>query len=129
MNVPGARFAIRFEGWYALLSRSLLIPPEASFIEVVDGQVSARMAWAFQSHFPRSAVASAEPYGGFTLSRGVHGWNGRWLVNGAGTGLVAMDLVPSQRARVVGFGVRLRRLIVSVEDAEGLVDALRRVAV
>jgi hypothetical protein len=124
-GVSDARFSIRFDGWYALLSRLLLIPPEAAFIDVVGGQISARMAWAFVAHFPRSAVASAEPCEVFTLSRGVHGWNGRWLVNGAGTGLVAMDLVPSQRASVLGLGVRLRRLIVSVDDADGLVEALR----
>ncbi|MCL2450028.1 MAG: hypothetical protein FWD17_13860 [Polyangiaceae bacterium] len=120
-----ARFSIRFERWYSLLSRVLFIPPEASFVDIEDGEVRARMAWAFAARFPRSSVASAEPIDGFTPNRGVHGWNGRWLVNGAGSGLVALDLVPSQRARVVGFPVQLRRLIVSVDDAAGLIAALQ----
>jgi hypothetical protein len=124
-RVPSARFSIRFERWYSLLSRFLFISPEASFVDVADGEVRAHMAWAFAARFPRSAVASAEPVEAYTPNRGVHGWNGRWLVNGSGSGLVALDLVPSQRARVIGFPVRLRRLIVSVEDADGLVAALQ----
>jgi hypothetical protein len=127
-GVANARFSIRFEPWYALLSRVLFLPPEASFVDVHDGEVSVRMAWAFAASFPRAVVASADPFDARPLSRGVHGWNGRWLVNGAGSGLVALDLVPSQRASVIGFGVRLRRLIVSVDDSEGLVEALRTTA-
>lgn len=119
------RFSIRFEPWYARLSRTLFLPPEKSFVELGDGEVSVRMAWAFSARFPRSSVAAADLTDLSTMSRGVHGWNGRWLVNGAGSGLVAMDLVPSQRARVIGFGVRLRRLIVSVDDCDGLVRTLR----
>lgn len=123
--MANARFPIRFELWYARLSRSLFLPPEKSFVEVNGGEVWVRMGWAFASRFPRSSVASADLTDLSTLSRGVHGWSGRWLVNGAGSGLVAMDLVPSQRARVIGFGVRLRRLIVSVDDCDGLVRMLR----
>jgi hypothetical protein len=123
--VVSERFPIRFDGWYAVLSRSLFIPPEASYVDVTDGEVSANMGWAFGARFPRSSVAAAEPIDRWTPNRGVHGWNGRWLVNGASSGLVALDLVPSQRARVIGFPVRLRRLVVSVDDADRLVKTLR----
>jgi hypothetical protein len=37
---------------------------------------------------------------------------------------VAIDLEPVQRGRVTGFPVRLRRLMVSVEDPDGLRAAL-----
>jgi hypothetical protein len=121
-----ARFPILFDEWYELLSRFLFIPPEASFVELDGTDICARMGWAFEARFPRAAVASAEPYGRLTLSRGVHGWNGRWLVNGSGRGLVVLDLVPSQQASVLGFGVRLRRLMVSVANADGFIAALQR---
>jgi hypothetical protein len=59
------------------------------------------------------------------ISRGVHGIAGRWLVNGSGQGLLTIDLMPNQRAYVIGFPVRLRRLLVSVADPVALVEALR----
>ncbi|HEY3449649.1 MAG TPA: hypothetical protein VGK67_25065 [Myxococcales bacterium] len=118
------RFPIRFENWYGGLSTLLLISPALSFVEVDGDQAQARMGWAFQARFPRSAVASAKEIHTFTLSRGVHGWAGRWLVNGAGQGLVSIDLQPEQRARVLGFPVRLRQLIVSVDDPAALIKAL-----
>jgi hypothetical protein len=56
----------------------------------------------------------------------VHGFAGRWLVNGSGDGIVSLELRPAQRAWVMGFPVRLRTLLVSVQDPAGLVAALRR---
>ena len=64
--------------------------------------------------------------GRIARSRGVHGWAGRWLVNGSGKGLVSLELKPEQRARVLGVPVRLRELIVSVEDPAALIRSLRR---
>lgn len=58
------------------------------------------------------------------ITRGVHGWAGRWLVNGAGDGILAIDLEPRQRAYVMGFPIRLRQLLVSVEDPRALATAL-----
>jgi hypothetical protein len=54
----------------------------------------------------------------------VHGWAGRWLVNGAGDGILTIDLEPSQRAYVMGFPVKLRQLQVSVDVPAGLAKAL-----
>jgi hypothetical protein len=54
----------------------------------------------------------------------VHGWAGRYLVNGSGRNLVSIGLDPPQRARVIGFPVRVRELTVSVDDPAGLVEAL-----
>ena len=58
------------------------------------------------------------------VSRGVHGWRGRWLVNGAGVGLVRLRLDPEQRARTLGLPVRLRELIVNVAEPDALIAAL-----
>ncbi|MBN2573768.1 MAG: hypothetical protein JXP73_04320 [Deltaproteobacteria bacterium] len=115
-----ARFPVRFDAWYRVLSSALLLPPSASYVEVSDGQVHARMGWGFRASFPKSAVAATSMLRGRPLSRGVHGWAGRWLVNGSGTGIVVIDLEPAQRAWVMGFPVRLHRLMVSVESPEEL---------
>ncbi len=120
-----ARFAIRFERSYRALSSALLISPSDSFVEIDPDEVRVRMAWAFRAHFPRAAVAAAAADERRSiLSRGVHGFGGRWLVNGSAEGVVRIELVPPQHARVVGFPVRLKTLRVSVEDPAGLVAAL-----
>ncbi len=120
------RFPIRFGRLYRLLSAAVLIPPSQSFVEVAGDRVRVEMASAFRADFPRAAVASASEYRRRPLSRGVHGWGGRWLVNGSGTGIVEIALDPVQRARVMRFPVRLRTLFVSVEDPAGLVAARTR---
>jgi hypothetical protein len=122
----GALFPIRFDGWYRVLSSAVLIRPSRSDVVVRDAEVLVRMDWAFRARFPRSAVVAANDPQLRPLSRGVHGFAGRWLVNGSAQGLVAIDLDPTQRAFVLGFPLRLRRLVVSVERPEALLAALRR---
>ena len=83
------------------------------------------MAWGFSADVPRSAIADARRWEGRRpLSIGVHGWRGRWLVNGSRQGLVVIDVDPPHRARVAGVPVSLRELIVSVEHPDDLVAAL-----
>lgn len=119
------RFPIKFEATYARLSRALLISPSASYVEIDGDKVSVRMGWAFRAKFDRSRVAGTTLSGErIPLTRGVHGWGGRWLVNGAGDGVVAIDLEPRQRAYVMGFPVSLRQLQVTVEDPPALAAAL-----
>jgi hypothetical protein len=114
------RVPIQFDKVYGWLSSALLLPPSASYLEVDDREVHVRMAWAFRARFPRNAVVSAERSDRRPLSRGVHGFAGRWLVNGSGDGIVVINLNPDQRAYVMGFPVRLRQLLVSVSDPVGL---------
>jgi hypothetical protein len=119
------RFPIKFDASYALLSRALLISPTDSYVEIVGSDVSVRMAWAFRTTFDRTRVTGTSQLGRrITLTRGVHGWAGRWLVNGAGDGILVIDLDPHQRAYVMGFPVRLRQLHVSVDDPAALAAAL-----
>ena len=118
------RFPVRFDGWYRIMSSALLLPPSSSYVELDGDQVRVRMGWAFRSAFPRTAVASAAPIAASPLSWGVHGFAGRWLVNGSREGLVAIELIPTQLGYVMGFPVRLRQLIVSVEDTGALTAAL-----
>ena len=124
MLTSPVRFPIRFEAWYRVLSSALLIRPSDSYVDVTDGAVFARMAWAFRAHFPRSAIVSARRLEQSPLGRGVHGLAGRWLVNGSGDRVVVLDLEPKQRARVLGFSVGLRQLMVSVDEPDELVELL-----
>ena len=119
------RFPIRFDRWYATLASALGLSPSRSWVEVDGEQVSVRMGWAFRSRFARSAVVSASETAESPLSRGVHGFAGRWLVNGSGDGILTIKLTPGQRGYVMGFPVSLRQLVVSMEEPEALAAILR----
>ena len=95
-----------------------------SGVTVTDDEVVVTQGWAFRTRFPRAAVTGVRRQAGSVLSRGAHGWSGRWLVNGAGDGLVVLTIEPTTRARVTGVPVSLSELTVSVDDPDGLVAAL-----
>jgi hypothetical protein len=124
-----SRFPIQFDPWFAVLSSSMLLFPSSAYVDVAGDRISVRMGWAFRSTFDRARIAAVSKYPrSIALTRGVHGWRGKWLVNGAGDGVVEIELEPEQRAYVLGLPVGLRRLLVSVADPGALVDALRPVA-
>lgn len=79
---------------------------------------------AFRSRFRRSDVSSAAPADIRPISRGVHGFGGKWLVNGAGRGILQIELRSPPRAYVMGIPLRLRELLVSVGDPAALAKAL-----
>ncbi len=126
MPAPRTRFPIRFDP--TSLSVLLRLSPSDSFVEVDPGEVSVRMGWGFRARFPRTSVTAVAPSPRRPLSRGIHGWAGRWLVNGSGDGIVSIGLQPPQRGYVMGFPVRLTTLLVSVEDPDALVTTLQRLA-
>lgn len=119
------RFPIQFDAWYGILSTALFLPPSSSYVEVNGGEVRVRMGWAFRSCFPKAVVTLVAEMHERPLSRGVHGFAGRWLVNGSGRGILTIDLTPTQRGYVMGFPVRLRQLMVSVAEPAALAAALR----
>jgi hypothetical protein len=55
---------------------------------------------------------------------GAHGWKRRWVVNGSLREPVELDLDPEVRGRTLALGVRVRRLVLSVEDPAGLIAAV-----
>lgn len=124
MKAAAARFPISFERWYRVLSTIVGVPPSSSYVDVDGEQVHVRMGWAFSSRFPRSAVVSVSQLGRRPVSRGVHGFTGKWLVNGSGRAIASIQLDPTQRAYVMGFPVRLKLLMVSVADPPALANAL-----
>ena len=120
-----ARFPISFDRWYGVFSSFLGLPPSTAYLELDGAQVEVRMGWAFRSRFPRSAVSSTSTLDIRPLSRGVHGFGGRWLVNGSGRGILSIRVNPGQRAYVMGVPVRLRELLVSVTESHVLAAVLR----
>jgi hypothetical protein len=95
----------------------------SSYVDVAPDRVRVRMGWAFGTQMPRTSIRSARRVRN-AISIGVHGWRGRWLVNGSAGPLVAIAIDPPARARVLGFPVRLRELIVSVDDPDALIREL-----
>jgi hypothetical protein len=118
------RFPITFEPWYRIVSTVVGLPPSGAYVAVGQGSVEVRMGWAFRSRFPISAIESVSRLATRPVSRGVHGFRGRWLVNGSGAGILVLRLTPTQRGYVLGVPVRLRELLVSVDEPAELAAAL-----
>ena len=117
------RIPIRFGrlGWTLLLAGCT---PSSSYLELDEDRLRVRMGYAFRSDVPLLSVRSAARAPDSPLSIGVHGWRGRWIVNGAASPMVAISIDPDAHARMLGFPVKLRELRVSVDDPDALVAAL-----
>ena len=124
MSRDSTRVPIRFDAWYRVLSSLVLLSPSDSFIELASDEVTVRMAWGFRTRFPMACVVRAGRYDNAPLSRGVHGFAGRWLVNGSGDRILTIDVEPHQRAWVMGVPVKLRQLLVSVDEPERMAARL-----
>lgn len=117
-------YAFRYDRWCGWLLGLLGHGRRLSRITVDAGTVDAgtvdvRMGLAFRASVPLGTVVEAARYDGRVWGWGVHGWRGRWLVNGSSRGLVTLTIAPPAPARVLGIRVHLRQLIVSLEDPEG----------
>jgi hypothetical protein len=117
------RFPIRF-GKFGFLYKLLGMPPSRSYVEIDDSDVRVQMGWAFHTEFPRSSIASIEPDTERVWGWGVHGWNGKWLVNATSDGLVRITIQPQTCSHVFVGAVKLRELRVGVVDPDGLIKAL-----
>jgi len=82
------------------------------------------MGVSFRGRAACETITSVRRLDQKVISRGVHGWWGDWLVNGAGDRIVELRFEPPMRARILGFPIRVRRLRVSVDDPDGLVEAI-----
>ena len=118
-------FTLRYGRYARPFLKLLALGPNGSGL-AVGADVAVQMgSWGFSGRAPTRSVTSARVLPEtVSLSRGVHGWRGDWLVNGAGDGLAEILFDPPMRAHVVGLPVRVRRLRIAVDDPEGLVAAL-----
>lgn len=122
---PSQTFPIRF-GMFRPLLWLMGAGPGSSAVEVDADRLRTRMGPHFRADVPLTSIRAVRPFTGLVGGIGVHGWRGRWLVNGAARGVVEIDIDPPARARVLGVPVRLRTLQVSVESPEELIAVLRR---
>jgi hypothetical protein len=117
------RIPIRYSKIWSWLLTILLMPRRFSYIEIDGGTIRVRMSWAFRSRFTRGDISDVSTHRP-VVSIGVHGWRGRWLVNGANRPIARITFALPVRARVLGIGVGLRELLVSVDDVAELQRAL-----
>ena len=115
------RIPIKYSSTWTWLLTLCAAPPRSAFIEVDGATIRVRMGVAFRTRFSRGDISSVEARGP-VVSVGVHGWRGRWLVNGANRPIARIVLALPTHAFVLGFRVQLSELLVSVDD----VAALRR---
>src|SRR5580704_5853927 len=102
-------FRFRY-GALRLLLTVLGMGPGLSHVELEADTLRVRMGWSFRATIPVSQITAVRPRSGPVGGIGVHGWRGRWLVNGATTGLVVISMDPSVRAWGTGIPVQLRQL-------------------
>ncbi|MEA2495708.1 MAG: hypothetical protein QOJ29_3619 [Thermoleophilaceae bacterium] len=126
--MTSARIPIRFGRLKPLLAL-FGWTPRRSFLEVRPDLVVVRMSWGFHAEVPRAAIRSVRRVANVYSSFGVHGWRGRWLVNGAAGPLVALVIEPRVRARASGIPVWLSELLVSVDDPDAVIAELSPVQV
>jgi hypothetical protein len=117
------RIPIKYSKAWSWLLTSVLLPRRFSYIEIDGGTIRVRMSYAFRVRFTRADISEVRA-NRTVLSIGVHGWRGRWLVNGAHRPIARITFALPVRARVLGFGVQLRELLVSVDDVAELQRAL-----
>jgi hypothetical protein len=117
------RIPIRYSAPWRWLLPILLLPARSAYLRVDGDVVKIRMGWAFRAKFPRADVAEVTNHRP-VVSIGVHGWRGRWLVNGAHRPIAAIRLSPPVRARIVGFPLTVREILVSVADRDVLREVL-----
>jgi hypothetical protein len=125
VSVPsGRRFQIDYSRWNGRFMGALGLGPRFSGVAIGDSDVRVRMGWAFDAKIPianiRRIAAAERPF----FAWGVHGWRGRWLVNGSSRGIVALEIDPQVRGWTMCFPLRLRTVYVSLADPDRFLHAL-----
>jgi hypothetical protein len=118
-----ARIPIRYSKVWSWLFPILVMPRRFSYIEIDGDTIRVRMSIAFRTRFTRGDISGVSPHRPL-VSIGVHGWRGRWIVNGAHRPIARIVLALPVRARVLGVKVRVREILVSVDDVAELQRAL-----
>ena len=118
------RIPIRYGTPWRWILPIFLLPRGFAYIHVDGDTVKVRLGWGFRATFSRLDVIEVVDHRP-VVSVGAHGWQGRWLVNGAHSPIATIRLSRPTQGRVAGFPVTVREILVSVDDR----DALRRALV
>jgi len=121
------KFALRFNTFNRVLMTVLLCGPRTCRVELSAEHLRVSMGvggWAFSASIPRSSLSLATRYNGPVLGWGAHGWRGQWLVNGSSSGLVRIPIDPRARGRCLGYPLRLKVLLLSLEEPDEFIAAL-----
>ena len=117
---------LRYERWFLPLSAPLGLGPGNSDVTVDGDTLHVAMGWGFSADIPLASIKAATASDDRVLGWVVHGWRGRWLVNGSSHGIVELTIDPPVQARVVGVPTTLRNLRGSVTDPDALIAACTR---
>ncbi len=98
--------------------------PAQSFVRLGPEELHVRMGVHFEARIPRAQIVGAVRDESFTLSIGVHGFWGKYLVNGSTRGIVRLSITPDARASFLGVGVALSQLSISLEEPDAFLRAL-----
>ena len=121
------RFPIRYGRLNGVVLAVLAAGRRNSYVEIGDdGQVKVKMGPSFSATFPLASITSCRRQGYVWWAYGVHGWRGRWIVNGSGHNMVSVKIDPPVKARVLGFPTKLDDLWVSLEEPERFCAAVGR---
>jgi len=113
------RIPIRYGTPWRWLLPILLLPARFAYLRIDGDVVKLRMGWAFRAKFSRVDVSDVVKHRP-VVSIGVHGWKGRWFVNGAHRPIAVIRLSQPARGRVLGFPVTVCEIFVSVDDRDAL---------
>ena len=117
--------------WLPLLSPLfflLRLDAHCSHIRLSRAHLDVKFGWAFSARVPLARVRSAAPCSDFVGGIGVHGFGGRWLVNGSHRGIVRIEVEGGARARVLGIPLTLTTLRLGVAEPAAFVAALSAAA-
>ena len=120
-------FSMSFNRLTRLVMTPILACPRRCRVTVSPAVLEVVMGargWAFTARVPRTSIVDVARVSGPVFSWGAHGWRGRWLVNGSSRGLVQVNIDPTTWAHCCGIPLRLRQLIVSVDDPDRFAAAL-----
>ena len=92
---------------------------------VTDDALAVRYGVMFRIDVPLTAVRSTtRTESTWWWGIGAHGWKGTWVANGSRRDLVRLTLDPEQRGRTLGIPVRVRELVLSVQDPDAFIAAV-----
>jgi hypothetical protein len=114
------RFAIRYSPRLRWLFELAGLGPRHSIVERRRDALVVRMGWAFSAVVPVRDIADVSRERDVWWAIGVHtNFSGSWLVNGAATGIVKLELAEPVRGRSAGFEVAVRTLGLGLDDPDG----------